>query len=276
MLRVNVLGTPYLLWNEEPVAISRRIPRAILYYLAVEGKPVSRSNLQILFWPEASEKVTRARLRDNLAKLRAALPDPDLLQTIDDTLMLAPEKVQVDLLEFNNLLEDAGQLPWQLSPTKPLPAAMYQSLAQAAKLWHGPSFLSGLNWPDSEAMDNWLRTKEIEIKHSLKRVLNRLIDHETVIGNLDRVIDWVLIAVQLDNLDEYLHYVLLKTYLDLNRRNEARKHYQEIETLSFFGISRGEATYGGSLIRQNGNSLQYQGRGAETRYRLSGYHNNVV
>ena len=231
MLHVNVLGTPYLLWDEEPLTIARRIPRAILYYLAAEGEPVSRSNLQVLFWPEASEKVARARLRDNLTKLRAALPDPNLLQTIDDTLMLAPDQVQVDLLAFNNLLEGVGQFPWQLSPENPLPATIYQDLASAAKLWRGPSFLSGLKWPKSESLDNWQRTKEIEIQHNLQRVLTRLIDHEIAIGNLEQVIDWVLMALQLDNLDEYLHHVLLKTYLNLNQRSEARKHYREIETL---------------------------------------------
>ena len=230
MLRVNVLGTPSLLWNEEPLTIARRIPRAILYYLAVEGRSVSRGKLQTLFWSDAPDEVARARLRDNLTKLRAALPAPNLLQTIDDTLMLAPEKVQVDLLEFKILLEDTGQLPWQISLEKPLPAAMYQSLAAAAKLWRGPDFLSGLSWPGSVALDDWLQIKEREIKNNLHRILDRLIAHETAAGNLERVIDWALMAIQLDKLDESRHIVLLKTCLDLNRRNEAQRHYREIET----------------------------------------------
>ena len=231
MLHVHVLGAPFLLWGDSPLTIARRIPRAILYYLAVEGKLVSRSNLQVLIWPETSEKVSRARLRDNLTKLRAALPDPNLLQTVDDTVLLAQDQVRVDLFAFNNLLERAGQLPWQLSPSKPLPVAMYQNLAEAAKLWRGPSFLSGLKWPESEAMDAWQRAKETEIQHKLQHILVRLIDHETTIGNLEQTINWVLLALQLDDLDEHLHHMLLKTYLNLNRRSEARKHYQEIELL---------------------------------------------
>jgi len=111
MLYVHLLGAPYLLWNEKPLTISRRIPRAMLYCLAAEGKPISRNNLQILFWPEESEKVGRGRLRDNLAKLRNALPFPDLIEVIDETLLLNPENVWVDLLAFNGLLEELGQLP---------------------------------------------------------------------------------------------------------------------------------------------------------------------
>lgn len=231
MLHVNVLGTPYLLWDEESLIIARRIPRAILYYLAVEGEPVSRGSLQLLFWKNESDDASRARLRDNLTKLRASLPELNLIQTIHDTVMLAPDQVQVDLHIFHNLLDRAGQLPWQLSPEKPLPAAIYQDLAGAAKLWRGPGFLAGLKWPKSASPDDWQRTKEADIQHSLTRVLNRLIDHETILGNLEQVIDWILIALQLDDLDEYLHHVLLQTYLDLNRRLEAQKHYQEIENL---------------------------------------------
>ena len=231
MLHVNVLGTPYLLWDEEPLMIARRIPRAILYYLAVEGEPVSRSTLQTLFWPEAPEDVSRARLRDNLTKLRASLPDPNLLQTIGDTVMLAPDQVQVDWLMFHDLLDGTGQLPWKLSPEKPLPAAIYQDLVSAAKLGDGPGFLTGLKWPESASLDDWQRAKETEFQHKLHHILVRLVDHETAIGNLGQVIDWVLMALQLDDLDEHLHYVLLKAYLALNRRIEAQQHYLEIETL---------------------------------------------
>ncbi|MGB7875309.1 MAG: AAA family ATPase [Anaerolineales bacterium] len=231
MLHVHLLGAPYLLWDEEPLTIARRIPRAMLYYLAAEGRPISRSNLQDHFWPEVSDRVGRSRLRDNLAKLRNALPDPDSIETIGETVLLSPEKAWVDLLEFNDLLEDIGRLPWQLSASKPLPATTYHNLTKASKLWRGPGFLSGFNWPESPSLDNWQRTQEAKIQHHLLHILNRLIEHETAVGNLEQLIVWVLMALQLNNLDEDLHYLLLKTYLDLNRRSDARKHYYEIEAL---------------------------------------------
>jgi len=112
-----------------------------------------------------------------------------------------------------------------------LPATSYQSLVEAAKLWRGPGFLSGVNWPDSPSLESWQRNQEAKIQHHLRHVLDRLMDHETAVGNLEQLIVWVLMALQLDNLDEDLHYLLLKTYLDLNRRSDARKHYHEIEAL---------------------------------------------
>lgn len=231
MLRIIVLGTPYLLWNEKPLTIKRRIPRAILFFLAAEGKPISRNSLQTLFWPEETEDVARARFRDNLSKLRSALPDPDLVQTIDETLILAPEKVRVDLIEFNGLVKQMGKLPWKLSPTIPLSTALYNALVSAARLWQGPGLLSGLYWPSSSALEDWHRAIEFEAQQTLQRVLARLIDHEAAIGDLDQVINWVYIALQFDKLDENLNFLLLKTLISLDRRTEARKHFQEIETL---------------------------------------------
>jgi DNA-binding SARP family transcriptional activator len=237
MLHVHVLGAPHLSWDETPLTIARRIPRAILYYLAVEGGPVSRSSFQVMFWPDEPDKVSRARLRDNLTKLRAALPDSNLLQAMDDVVVLEPDQVRVDLHAFNNLLEGAGQIPWQLSPAKPLPAPVYQALSTAAKLWRGPGFMAGMNWPESSSLDDWVHIQQADFERKFHNVLNRLIDHERVLGNLERVIDWVLMALRLDNLDEDLHQVLLKTYLNLNRRNEAQKHYKELENLYYHELN---------------------------------------
>jgi len=231
MLRIIVFGTPYLLWNKKPFTIKRRIPRALLFFLAAEGKPISRNNLQTLFWPEETEATARARFRDNLSKLRNALPDSNLIQTINETLMLASDNVQVDLLEFNNLIKQMGKLPWNLPSTEPLSTALYNTLVSVAKLWQGPDLLSGLYWPKSNALDDWHRAKEFEAQKTMRRVLARLIDHEVAIGDLDQVINWVHIALQLDNLDENQNSLLLKTLLSLNRKSDARNHYQEIEAL---------------------------------------------
>ena len=74
-----------------------------------------------LFWPENDETSARAGLRDNLSKLRVELPDPTLLITDITKVSLDHTRLNVDLLEFQKIIESSGRSPWQIPIDKPLP-----------------------------------------------------------------------------------------------------------------------------------------------------------
>lgn len=54
-------------WNGQPVMLSRRQERALLYFLAGERKPVSRERLACLLFPEDPESQARlvTRMEDH-------------------------------------------------------------------------------------------------------------------------------------------------------------------------------------------------------------------
>ena len=81
-LRILLLGRPRLELDGQP--LTRLIAlkhQALVYYLAVQGGPVSRAQLATLLWETLDEAAARANLRVALTRLRRWLPE---LLDIDD------------------------------------------------------------------------------------------------------------------------------------------------------------------------------------------------
>src|SRR5690349_9382755 len=72
-LTLSLLGAPQLLSDGQPAAFATRKALAVLAYLAVEGRPVTRESLLALLWPEQATDSGRGALRTTLAYLRRAL-----------------------------------------------------------------------------------------------------------------------------------------------------------------------------------------------------------
>ncbi len=90
-IRILLLGTPVIMQGGKSLRIQRRLTRALLYYLAFHEAAVSRSQLVLLFWPDASEQDGRRRLREILSKLRSELPNPQLLVAEQEGIALVGE-----------------------------------------------------------------------------------------------------------------------------------------------------------------------------------------
>src|SRR5690242_4504897 len=101
MLTIQLLGTPLLALDGEPLSISRRKSRALLFYLAANTAPLTRDQILAFFWPDHDRVSAQQVLRTTLHGLRKAL-GPALLVS-DDTLALAPD-VDVDARRFEAAL----------------------------------------------------------------------------------------------------------------------------------------------------------------------------
>src|SRR5262245_64567622 len=84
-LRIALLGPPTLTSGDQPVAMPRRQARALLYRIAAASHPVPREQLAYLLWPDSFEATARRNLTVLLTQIRQALPQPDLLLTLNDT-----------------------------------------------------------------------------------------------------------------------------------------------------------------------------------------------
>ena len=78
VLRLQTLGDLSAVTSAgDEIAFPTRKAAALLAYLVVEGgRRHSREDLTSLLWPEADENRGRANLRQTLARLRRALPEP--------------------------------------------------------------------------------------------------------------------------------------------------------------------------------------------------------
>jgi DNA-binding SARP family transcriptional activator len=231
MYQIELFGTPLIYYDGQRLSIRRRASRALLCYLAALGKPIGRSRLWVLFWPDDSEKDARRHLRETLGKLRGSLPDPDLIQTYQETVFLDLERATVDVLTFHSLLEQAGRPSKTFSSAKPLSVAVYQALARAAETWRSPHFLSGQDLSFSSELETWQVLTNRDLESEMLLILNRLAEHDRRAGNLAQAKYWLDKSLEIDRLDESMHARLIKLLSDSGQQTEARKHYAFVEQL---------------------------------------------
>jgi DNA-binding SARP family transcriptional activator len=220
-LRILLLGSPAVYYDDAPLTIQRRVQRTLLFYLATHADPVGRDELLALFWPEEDEAGARRRLREALSKLRAALPDPNLLTASRERVGLASGRVYVDALEFQSLIDPLRSSPLRVIATQPLPEAVFQRLVKAVMLWRAPHFLAGASLPASATLDDWLMRTSQSLEHARQSALERLADHAEATGDPEAALGWLRQALEHDELNEDLHYRVLLLLDRLGRRTEA-------------------------------------------------------
>ncbi len=229
-LDVLLLGPPEVRWGDTLVTINRRVPRAILYYLASQSAPVGRETLLSLFWEGngQSPESGRRRLREALSRLRKELPDPTLLISTGGTLQLDTARVRVDQHRFESLIQQTGKTLWQLYTNEPLPASIAAALEEAIALWRGDMFLATSSLPSAPLFDRWLQETNDNLCQLRERVLERLAMHAYACGALEDALGYTRTALKHDPFNDQLHYWVMRYLAELGQVSEAREYYQGI------------------------------------------------
>jgi DNA-binding SARP family transcriptional activator len=98
------LGHPRIELDAAPVRLDTRKTTAILAYLTLTDRPVSRERLAALFWPDFDHVRAPANLRRSLAALRAALPGEWLAADRDSIGINRSTDLWVDVLQARALM----------------------------------------------------------------------------------------------------------------------------------------------------------------------------
>jgi len=228
-LSIQLLGPPKVTWENKVIAIKRRVPWALLFFLASQGKLIGRENLYPLFWAEIPDQQARQRLRENLSRLRKDLPDPTLLITDKNNIRLDFDKVYVDLLVFDELVETTGQIPWQFPNTELLPEHTYQTLVAAIECWHGSQFLAGARLPNNLFLDNWLSSTSLRLEQRRTAILLRLTHHAYLAQNIDGALSFARMVLDTDNTNDDAHYCVLRYLIETKQFGPARKHFKHMK-----------------------------------------------
>ncbi len=211
-IHIHLLGHPAVYHNEQLINISRREVRALLYYLACQSGPVSRSKLIQLLWPENSEDSARKRLRETLARLRKNLPDHARLVTQGDHLLLDRADFRSDVLDFLAIVDNVARPMAQMPATAPLPESLYRMMVQGVSLWRSAGFLMEERLPDAQGWEIWQREMDSHLVTNRLRMLERLADHDLATGNLQQAAGWLEKALEMDPFNDGLHLSMLKLY----------------------------------------------------------------
>jgi len=220
-LKIFVLGTPVVYWNNEPILIRRRVARSIFYYLAIQGELVGKTELMAVFWPDEEARKARRYLRDILSKLRASLPDPALLWSDIDNVSLDFEHIYVDIQKYNQILTRITKEIWQSPDSEPLTQALYDACATAVGLWRSSRILAGAKLHNTIEFEEWLSEVEKRRIRSRKLLLERLSRHCEILRDYSSAVKWLYDLAVLDPYNEDCHLSIMKMLISGNSPREA-------------------------------------------------------
>ncbi len=215
--------------------------RALLAYLAIENRWLSREMLGGLFWPDSFGH--RANLRQVLANLRAVLQDnaadaPCLLVR-RDAIAIGPECAS--RLDVANFLAWPPRCDAVGSVQRCAPCL--QQMEQAEALYRG-EFMAGFSLADCPEFEEWLRRKREALHRHAIALCGRLADCHDQYGERERALTFARRAAELDPWDEAAHRRLLRLLAVSGQSTAALRHYEELEAslAREIGIKPEEAT----------------------------------
>ena len=208
-LSLALLGPPVVRRDGTPVTFDTRKATALLALLAVTGREHSREQLADLLWPEADAARGRASLRRTLSVTAAVMGDGLVISRA--AVALEPSAVQVDVRDIETLI------------ARPDAA----SLERAARLYRD-DFLAGFTLRDCPEFEEWQASVSEELRQSLARGLQRLVNACIADGELDRAAGHARRWLQLDPLHEPAHQVIIKLYGWAGQRPAAMRQYRTL------------------------------------------------
>ncbi len=204
------------------LAVDTRKALAMLAYLAVAARPMSREALAALLWPEADDVAARGALRRTLSVLHSGLGRRGL--AIDRSMIsVTPGATTVDVAAFRELVAVAREHGHH--PDDPCPTCI-DALEAAVGLVRG-EFMDGFALRDSEPFDDWQRSEAEALRRDRAAALERLSRAHLAAKSWDRAIAAARSWLDLDPLHEPAHRLLMMAYAKAGEAAAAVRQYRD-------------------------------------------------
>jgi adenylate cyclase len=213
-LRLTLLGKPQItLGGSEVSGFTYRKSLALLFYLAVTGRPHSRDTLIGLLWPEAREANARSNLRKTLTDLRRRV-GPFLAITRHDVAFEPNSPYWLDTASFEANVADTT-------------AKDIERLQEAVNLYRG-DFLEGFYIRQTPAFEEWVLVQRTRLRESALRALHTLAIVFGTQGASGRAaaIDYTTHLLALEPWSEEAHRQLMQLLALSGRRGAALAQYE--------------------------------------------------
>jgi TolB-like protein len=226
-VRLAFLGPPTVELDGVPVRFDTRKAVALMAYLAVIGKPVSRDALVNLLWSRYGRVEGHGTLRRTLSTLRSSLGREFIDADREAICLSESADTWIDLLRCKELLDLARSHPHRQQAICP---ACLPLLLEAAKLYRG-GFLLGFTLKDSAEFDDWqlFTTEKYQLEAS--QVLERLVLCCAAAGDLGSAISFAQERLGLDPLDEKAHATLMRLFAWDGNRAAAKHQFEKCRQL---------------------------------------------
>jgi DNA-binding SARP family transcriptional activator/predicted ATPase len=193
-----------------PLTLPTRKAQALLAFLALPpGRSHPREKLASLLWGGVPESQARRGVRQSLFTLRKAMAgEPPALLIDGATVVLNPAAVDVDVVDFER----------QVAEGTPV------ALERAAALYRG-ELLEGLALQEAP-FEEWLLAERERLRELALEALAKLLRHQRTTGATEAALQTALRLLALDPLQEPVHRVVMRLYVQLGRRASALRQYQ--------------------------------------------------
>lgn len=216
------LGAPRLVIDGQPVTSLRRKSLALLIYLAVSQRPVSRETLAALFWPDNDASSAFAYLRRTLWELNHLSDETIVESTQSHVAIKSKEIFWLDVGELNRLADRCKSVG-----TTEDNLALFE---QAEDLYRA-DFLAGFNLPDSTSFEEWQFFQREELRSMYANLLDCLIANLKRTSAYRSAIDVAQRRLSLDPLNESSHLVLMQLHNQIGDRSAALRQYENCRNL---------------------------------------------
>lgn len=222
-LTLNLLGSPRLERDGQPVEVDTRKAIALIAYLAVTGQSHSRDALAALLWPDYDQTHARGALRRTLSALNKALAG-EWLDVDRETIGLQAEaNIWLDVAEFQRRLAACRSHP---HPADAICPDCLTPLTEAVRLYRD-DFLAGFTLRDSPDFDEWQYFQSESLRRELAGALENLVRCHTLNQQFDPAITYARRWLALDPLHEEAHRELMRLYAWAGERGAALRQYRE-------------------------------------------------
>ncbi|MGI6740689.1 MAG: AAA family ATPase [Brevefilum sp.] len=230
-LILNLLGPVEMLYQGQPLRLKRRVERAILYFLAVENRPISRSTLIDLFWSNKDGLDQRGALRTALSRLRKQLPDPNWIVSELDQVWIRANILQIDVFEFEYQFLNLHHTLSTFQENIALPHQMVNQIQEVLAMWQGDTFIEGDDLSIYPEFENWRQNRQWKLGYFRRFLLKRLADHYNLSGKLEESLDLYLQLASLDLLSTELHLTILDLLLRLGQHQDFVEYCDMLEAV---------------------------------------------
>lgn len=209
-LELRLLGGIQLQQNEgPPVGLTSKKGQALLCYLAMAGRPLDRSRLAGLLWPDVSEGVAQANLRKVISRLRPSL-SPYLSIHYGTLAFNHDSDWWLDVVEFQERVAHKSDI---------------DQLAQAVDLYQG-DFMDGFDTRDAPLFDEWVLAQRTRLREAAVAAWRTLITQSHAAGRYEPAVAYARQLLAQEPWHEETHRDLMRALALSGQRGAALAHYE--------------------------------------------------
>jgi len=213
-MQVRLLGHFRLIAGDEIKRFSTKKAESLFAYLLLHrGKPVSRSTLATMLWPDAIEPRAKKNLNTTLWRVKGALAGESeiSLSATEFGLAIHPNHADVDLFAFRTLLASSEGMRGR---------EKLDVLTRAESLYAG-EFMEGFS-------DDWCEEERRYARSQYVGLLKKLVDISKEERDYDGGVAYAQRVLTLDPLDEDTHRDLMLFWYLLGNRTGALRQYETL------------------------------------------------